>query len=243
MGWFSDHWKSLVTVAVSTTVFVGVTALTGGLGAPVVASLLIAGAASGASGSITSRLLDGRAPTVGGTLRAAAIGAAVSLATAGVGKAFSPLLDRVAAPVVGAAEDALPGELSGAVRATVDAVPDPVRDAIGGAASGGALGAGQQAGDNLIHGRPVTDNIFTASFEGSLGNAVGHPALEAVKAAQSPPSHGVVGALEGDEKASGPAPAAEPKAAQPPAPAPAPAAAPETAPAGDGLPPPAHRAR
>jgi hypothetical protein len=197
MSWFSSHWKSLVTVAVSTTVFVGVTALTGGLGAPVVASLLLAGAASGASGSIASRLLDGRAPTVGGTLRGAATGAVLSLVTAGVGRAFSPLLGRVTAPVVGAAEGALPGELSAGLRGTVDDVPGPVRDAIGGAASGGALGAGEQAGSNLIERRPVTDNIFTSSFEGALGNAVGHPALEAVKAAQSPPSEGVVGALEG----------------------------------------------
>jgi hypothetical protein len=163
------------------------------------------------------------------------------LVTAGVGKALSPLLDRVAAPVVGAAEDALPGELSGALRETINSVPGPVRDAIAGAASGGALGAGEQAGSNLVEGRPVTDSIFTSSFEGALGSAVGHPALEAVKAAQSPPSDGVIGALEGDEKASRPAPVAEPKAAPPPAPAPA--AAPETAPAGDGLPPPAHRAR
>jgi hypothetical protein len=163
--WTEDHWKTIAVVAASTVVFVGVTALTGGLGAPALVALGSGGFASGVTGYALSNLLDHRPLTLTGALSAGLVSTVVTIATAGVLRAASPFVSRVAAPVAAAIPDAVTA-----------AVPAVVTRTVGSTAVGAGLGAGTQFVENLATGRPAGENVREAALEGGLNGAFMVPA-------------------------------------------------------------------
>lgn len=199
LGWLKDHWKSIAVIAAATVVFVGVTALTGGLAAPALAaigasalatplSLLAGGFASGAAGYVVGRWLDGEKPTLGETLRSGAIAGVVTLATAGLGRVIAPLL----APTVSR------------IAPVVAAIPTPVKVSAMNGVTGSAFGAVTQAGANVVTGRPIGENLGDATALGAVNGLLLAPAQRLVptpriaRGADDPlPGRGVVGALDG----------------------------------------------
>lgn len=107
-GWIKDHWKTIATVAVGTVVFVGVTALTGGLGAPAMAALFAGGFASGVAGSVTAHLLDHKAVSFGDAVLQGTVAAVLTVATAGLGRLVAPAVSRAFAGMGSAAGDVVP---------------------------------------------------------------------------------------------------------------------------------------
>jgi hypothetical protein len=169
VDWTEDHAKTIAVIAASTVVFVGVTALTGGLGAPALLALASGGFASGATGYALSNVLDHKPVTFTGLLTAGAVSTIATIATAGLLEFASPIVGRLAAPLAAAVPEAVS-----------NAVPAVIARTVTGAATGAGLGAGTQVVENLIAGRPVGENVGEASIEGSLNGALMEPATRLV---------------------------------------------------------------
>ncbi len=88
-------WTTVASVVVGTAVFVGLTVVTGGLGAPLLATLAVAGFGSGVAGQLTFDLLNGKKPGLD-VLAAGVVSMGLTFVGAGVGQ----VIGRVAAPIV-----------------------------------------------------------------------------------------------------------------------------------------------
>ncbi|MEZ0230687.1 MAG: hypothetical protein ACAI25_18845, partial [Planctomycetota bacterium] len=93
--WTQDHWKDIAIAVAATAVFIGVTALTGGLGAPALLAFAAGGFASGVAGYGLSSWLYDTPFSPRDALIAGATGAVVSAATFGVARYASPALAGV----------------------------------------------------------------------------------------------------------------------------------------------------
>jgi hypothetical protein len=201
----AKHWKTILVVGVSTIVFVAATALTGGLagpallalGGPILATatgLAVGGAASGLSAYLLGQWLDHRPITLKGALTAVAVSTVVSLATAGIGAKFAPVLTKAATPIV---DDLIPA-------AANDALPNAARAAALGAISGGPLGATGQVLENAITGKPLGQNVgqafaigaITGATQAPLNHFLGEPITKAAAQIEEPGYlRGIVGEL------------------------------------------------
>lgn len=97
-GWLASHGTTIAVLAASTVAFVGVTALTGGLGAAPMLALMAGGVASGVTGYATGQLLTRQALSVKDMLIQGVLAGVVTLATAGLGRALVPVLADTLAP-------------------------------------------------------------------------------------------------------------------------------------------------
>jgi hypothetical protein len=166
VSWLANHWKTLATIAVATAVFVAVTAATGGLGAPAALALVAGGFSSGVAGYATGQWLDGKPVTLKGAVVAGGVSAAITLATAGLGRAFAPAISRVVIPAV---NKVVP-------EAVAAAVPQAVKTAAVDASGGAVVGAGVQVGANAVSGKPLTTNLGPAMASGALSGVLQDPA-------------------------------------------------------------------
>lgn len=96
-------WKTIASIAVGTGVFVGLTVLTGGLGAPLLATLAVAGFGSGVAGQLVYDLLAGHKPGVD-VLAAGVVSMGLTFVGAGVGRVVGPIVG----PIVGKVLDRTP---------------------------------------------------------------------------------------------------------------------------------------
>lgn len=149
-GWLKKHWKTIATVAVATVVFVGVTVLTGGLGAPAMVALLAGGVASGVAGSVTANLLDGKPVSVKDALIQGVVSGVITVATAGLGNVLAPVVSRALAPVIART---VPAAAAPFITATVT-----------NGTVGATLGAGTQVAQNALTGRPLGENVGPAAL-------------------------------------------------------------------------------
>ncbi|MEZ0229933.1 MAG: hypothetical protein ACAI25_15015 [Planctomycetota bacterium] len=125
-------WNTVAGIVVGTGVFIGLTVLTGGLGAPLLVTLAVAGFGSGVAGQLTYDLLAGRKPGVD-VLAAGVVSMGLTFVGAGVGQ----VVGRVAAPIVSrilertgvSAALARAGQAEGAAAATIGKVIDGVKQA------------------------------------------------------------------------------------------------------------------
>jgi hypothetical protein len=155
---FKDHWKTIAVVAASAVVFVAVTALTGGLGAPALLALAAGGFSSGVTGYALGNWLDHKPITLQGALTAGVVSTVVTVATAGVGRFAAPVLQRIAVPAVDDLASSTLGQA--AIRTTANA------------AAGSAFGTGVQATSNAIQGRPLTNGLANAALAGGVNGAI-----------------------------------------------------------------------
>ncbi|MEZ0230685.1 MAG: AvrPphF family type III effector [Planctomycetota bacterium] len=159
--WTQDHWKDIAIAVAATVVFVGVTALTGGLGAAPLLAFAAGGFASGVAGYGLSSWLYDTPFSVQDALLAGATGAVVSAATFGVARYASPALAGVGSRA--------------ASTTVVSAVPAGVRTGVTNAAAGAAFGSGFQAASNVVAGRPVSEGVGDAAIVGGLSGAATGP--------------------------------------------------------------------
>lgn len=89
--WVTEHPEEAAAIGVGVLVGVVVTALTGGVAAPLVVAVL-AGAAGGAATTMTSALLEGDWPTLRALLVSALLGGLLGGATFGLARVFAPFL-------------------------------------------------------------------------------------------------------------------------------------------------------
>ncbi len=156
-SFLASHWQKIAVAAVSTAVFVGVTALTGGLGAPVMLALLAGGVSSGVAGYALGNYLDHVPITLKGALLAGAVSGVLTVATAGVGRVVAPFLPRLAVPALDELASSRIGSL--AIKSAVNA------------AAGTLLGAGQQVALNAVERHPLGQGVGEAAFQGGLNGA------------------------------------------------------------------------
>jgi hypothetical protein len=161
-SFLAKHWQTIAVAALSTAVFVGVTALTGGLGAPIAAELLAGGVASGVAGYLLSNYLKHAPITLEGALFAGALSGAVTLATAGLGRLVEPYIPTISVPALDGLLSTRTGSMAfdSAVNATV----------------GTALGAGEQVAVNAAERHPLGDGVGNAALQGGLSGAFMVPA-------------------------------------------------------------------
>lgn len=168
LGWLKNHWKVFAVGAIATVAFVAVTAATGGLAAPLLAtlgasalatplSLAAGGFASGVVGYVANRWLSHEKATVGDALKQGAISTVVTLATLGAGRLLAPVLEPL-------------------VPEAVAALPAAVKVSAGNALAGSLLGAGTQAASNAITHRPLTENLDVATAVGGFDGLLLAPA-------------------------------------------------------------------
>ncbi len=195
--WTRDHWKEIAIAVAATAVFVGVTALTGGLGAPALLAFAAGGFASGVAGYGLSTWLYDQPFDWRQALTAGVTGAAVSAATFGVARFASP---------------ALAGVGSRAASSTVvAAVPAGVRTGVVNTAAGAAFGGGARVVQNALHDRPLGEGVGDSAIVGGLTGAVTAPLMNvvpnlgAVRTHEDPipapphapsPTRGLIGALD-----------------------------------------------
>lgn len=172
-GWIKEHWKTIAVVAASTVVFVGVTVLTGGLGAPALVALAAGGFASGVTGSALSSYLDHKPISVKDALVQGAVASVLTVATAGIGRVVAPYVSRAVAPAL---TRVLP-------RAAVPFITNTVTNS----SVGATLGAGTQVAQNAVMGRPLSENVGQATVVGGVTGAVLEP-LARVLPKPTPPS-------------------------------------------------------
>jgi hypothetical protein len=162
LGWFKRHWKTIAVVGVSLVVFVGVSVLTGGLGAPAMVAIALGGAASGGAGYALGQYLDEKPISAGGLVASVVLGAVLSVATAGVAGRVTPVVQSAIKPVVALLP--LPESATAVVtRAATDKF----------VGSGIAVALG--AGENAVAGRPIGANFEEHALIGGVTGAVMGP--------------------------------------------------------------------
>lgn len=167
--WIADKWakhgNTILTVAAATVAFVAVTAVTGGLGAPAAAALILGGAASGATGYVVGQKLAGRPIEAKQVVIQATIGAAVTVATAGLGRVATPLFSRLLG--AGAQQAAAEGARTG-IRAIA---AETAAHSLAGGATGGTV----KVVENAVTGKKLTDGVLEAAAIGAAQGALARP--------------------------------------------------------------------
>ena len=167
--WIADKWakhgNTILTVAAATVAFVAVTAVTGGLGAPAAAALILGGAASGATGYVVGQKLAGRPIEAKQVVIQATIGAAVTVATAGLGRVATPLFSKLLG--VGAQQAATEGARTG-IRAIA---AETAAHSLAGGATGGTV----KVVENAVTGKKLTDGVLEAAAIGAAQGALARP--------------------------------------------------------------------
>lgn len=168
-SWFSDNWKSIVSVAAAIVVGVAVTALiiaTAPVSLPALlvttAAIAVGGFAGGVTGYLVNKWLNDEPIVIRDMLIEGTISMVVSVATLGLGRFLAPLVSRVVAPV---ASRALPEVAAPFVTRTVSST-------VSFATAGATTGAGAQVANNALHDRPLLENVDTAAKRGAIFSSV-----------------------------------------------------------------------
>lgn len=155
----ASNWTTIATTALSTVVFVGVMGLTGGLALPL--ALVLAGAASGATGYLAGQLLTGQPIRPRDLLVQTGLAVVTTLLTAGAARAFpASALGRAAAPVIERVEASAAGPI---VRTATET------------GVGAALGVAGQVATNAAEGHKLTQGLGSAALGGAIGGLVTPP--------------------------------------------------------------------
>lgn len=160
--WAGDNWKTIAALAASTLVFAAIVGLAVLLpfAVPVLLTLLVAGFASGAAFYAVDQWLNGRPIDPKQVLIQGAISAALTVATAGLGRVAAPALARV-----------LPGTASAIA-------PGLLRQTVSNTAVGAVFGGGAKVAENAIAGHPLTDGLGDATALGAINGALVAPATK-----------------------------------------------------------------
>jgi hypothetical protein len=165
--WLRNNWRTIATVAASIVVGVAVTALVIATAPVSVPALVVTGGAlaaggfaAGVTGYTVNRWLHGRPIELGALLYEGAVGAIVSVATLGLGRALAPAISRAVAPAV---SRTVPN-------AAAPFVTRAATETGSFAAAGATTGAGTQVVSNALAGRPLLENVDRAARDGAIVN-------------------------------------------------------------------------
>jgi hypothetical protein len=183
-SWFTDNWKTIVTVAASIAVGALVTGLiifTAPVSLPALLVTTVAiglgGFASGVTGYYVSHWLNDRPVSAKEALFEGLVGAAFSLLTFGLGRGLAPVVSRVVAPIFA---EVLPSEATPLVTRLVS-------NGVSFGAAGATTGAARQVANNVVENRPLGEHVVSTAERSAVLGTVFSTASEALPLARSTP--------------------------------------------------------